>query len=272
MKTLASFALLTVACGPKAPPEPPAPTWGWMEGAQGSCWVPETFDNPTPEDLAAGRRETVDQLAMQWRGGRNDGVDFGDELARTVRDLLRQKPDQVDSVAAANLEYCQEWAAGGVATMGWGGWLQDLPAELTADDCIALVEEAWFDTLTVDRGWQHEVAMCPDEQVELSATARSEFNLGTQGPLSTVAGLSEPPAPDDALCTDDGCLWGVLLGRFESLDGQVTIFPIGPGTAFTAPGEGSLSFAINDSDHRDNAYAIVDGVQDGATVGVRPTR
>ncbi len=271
-RTLPPLLLLATACGPKEPPAPPAPEWGWIEGAEGACWVPQPFDNPTPEDLAAGRRETVDNLALQWRGGRNDGVDFGDGLAKEVRDLLRQKPDRVDAVAATNLEYCLEWAAGGVATMAWGGWLESLPAELTAGDCIALLEEPWFDTLSVDRGWQHELALCPGEEVELSATARAGFSLGPDGPSSTVAGLADTPPPEGSLCTDDGCLWGMLLGRFETLDGQVSVFPIGTGTVFTAPDEGQLSFAVNDSDHRDNAYTIVDGVQDGANLGVRPTR
>jgi hypothetical protein len=272
MKTLAPLMLIAVACGEKTPPEPVAPSWGWVEGAHGACWVPETYDNPTPEDLAAGRRETLDQLAMQWRGGRNDGVQFGDALAKEVRDLLRQKPEEVDAVASANLEYCLEWSAGGVATLGWGGWLQDLPSQLTVDDCIALLDEAWFDLLSVERSWQHELALCPDEQVELSATARSEYELSPKGPLSTVSGIVDAEVPVGALCTDEGCLLGVLLGRFESLDGQVTIFPIGAGLVFTAPAEGVLSFAVNDSDHRDNAYAVADGVQDGATVGARPTR
>ena len=87
-----------------------------------------------------------------------------------------------------------------------------------------------------------------------------------------MAGLADVSLPADALCSDEGCLWGTLLGRFETLDGQVTIFPIGAGTAFTAPGEGALSFAVNDSDHRDNAFQVVDGVQDGASIGVRPVK
>ncbi len=253
-------------------PEPVAPTWGWLEGEHGACWVPETFDNPTPEDLAGARRETVDQLALQWRGGRNDGVDFGEALARQLRDLLRQKPEQIDAVAEINLDYCLEWSASGVATMGWGGWVQALPAELTEGDCVALLDDPWFDVLSVERGWQHEVALCPGEEVELTTTVRARFKLGADGPFSTVAGLAGVETPPEALCTGEGCLLGVLLGRFESLDGQVTIFPIGTGVVFTAPAEGVLSFAINDGDHRDNAYAISEGVQDGATVGARPTR
>jgi hypothetical protein len=230
------------------------------------------MDAATAQDQATAQKQTVDQMTMQWRGGRNDGVDFGTDLAREVRDILRKKPERVDEVAAANLEFCQEWADGGVATMSWGGWLQALPDELTQGDCIAMVEVPWFEVLTVDRAWQHDVELCPDEQVELSASARSEFSLGPDGPVSTVSGVVEPSPPEDALCREEGCLWGALLGRFEGEDGQITVFVIGAGTVFTAPSEGILSFAINDGEHRDNFWSVEDGVQDGASIGVRPTR
>ncbi len=268
MRCLFPFLWL-VACGPKAPPEPVAPTWGWQDGVHGACWVPETFENPTPEDLAAGRRETVDQMALQWRGGRNDGVDFGIELAGQLRGLLRQKPERIDEILAVNHEYCLEWATEGVNTMAWGGWLQGLPELLTAGDCVARVDEPWFGGLAVDRGWQHEVELCPGEKVALSATVSSRYALGPRGPIITVAGRADSVPPEGAPCVQEDCLWGVLLGRFETREGSVTVFVIGTGTEFMAPDEGVLSFGVNDDTLRDNVWAIQDGVQDGASIGVR---
>ncbi len=261
------------ACGPKVPPPPPEPDHGWVELAKGACYEAPDFTVLDPGgELDDPRRETLDQLALQWRGGLNDGVDFGLDLARQIRDLLRERPERVEEVAATNLEYCREWAAEGVSTMAWGGWLESLTTALTEGECIAALTEDWFDILSVDRAWQHEVSLCPGETVDIEATASSTFQLGAEGPVTTLAGLADQPVPAEAPCSAEDCRWGELLTRFEALDGSVTVVPVGTATRFVAPAEGVLSFQVNDDTLRDNAWSIIDGVTDGGTVGVRPVR
>ncbi len=269
--TLLALSALT-ACGPKTPPLPPEPDFGWVELAKGACYDPPDFGALDPDELEAARRETLDQVVLQWRGGLNDGVNFGVDLAREVRDLLRDRPQRISAVVATNLVYCMEWAAEGVSTMAWGGWLESLPEDLTSGECIAALTEDWFGLLSVDRAWQHEVLLCPGETVTIEATAGSEYQLGPEGPATTVAGLFGQPIPAGAPCTDEGCAWGMLMGRFEAQDGSTTLIAISGGTTFTAPAEGTLSFQVNDDPLRDNVWAVVDGVMDGAMIGVRPTR
>ncbi|MCP4806763.1 MAG: hypothetical protein GY913_03120 [Proteobacteria bacterium] len=266
--------LLLLSCGPKNLPDVDvAPTTGWQmeEGWFGSCFVPPEYAAIEDAELRTKmQKDTIGAMALQWAGARRDGVNFDVELAEETRDYLLVYPERAQDIAAQNLEHCLGVMRDGLTTSTWGGWLVELHEDLADEACPEPLEDV-FHALDIRTGWQLDVDLCAGQEYVVRAPASEVFFLQKDGPEVTIAGLAEPLPPEGAYCREvAGCTWGQLVGRFETEDGQVEVFPIGAEKVLTAPAAGRLSVAVNDDDHSDNAFQIVDGVQDGVTVEVRP--
>ncbi len=266
--------LILLSCGPKKLPDAEAgPSSGWHieRGWSGSCFLPPDF--PAIEDTELREKmvaDTVRAMVLQWEGSRQDGVNFDGDMSDQVGLLLDKVPERVPQVAADNYELCVEVMRDDVTTSRWGRWVQDLHAELEEDDCPNPLDDT-FHTLEVNRGWQLEVELCAGQAYRIKAATTELFQLSKSGDWIGVEGEPELLPPEGAYCREvAGCAWGQLVGRFEGEDGEVELFPIGGEYEGTATQAGMLSLAINDDDHSDNAWRIVEGVQDGVTLEVRP--
>jgi hypothetical protein len=265
-----SWALLSLlACGgTKGSPASSgdAADGGWISE---SGWTGTCFDAP---DLSTdkARQDTLNAMALQWRGGRNDGVSFPLDLVVEVRDLLRERPAEIPAIAEKNLEFCRKAMSGEASTVGWGSWLEELPAQLQEGECVALLEDDRYEYIELDEGWQHDQRLCAGETLTITASTKARFRLSEGGDWLTAEGDASLEVPAGALCTDEGCLRGVLLGRFQPESGEVVIFPIGARLTWTAPGAGSLSFALNDDDFGDNAWFVEDGYADKTALTLSP--
>ena len=260
------FVLLS--CGPKAAPasSTDATPSGWhaMDGWSGSCFFAPDFTSMAADVAGSKRRATASALALQWRGGRNDGVRFDTALVDEVEALLKEEPAMVDAVAAENLGYCRELMSGAVGTLEWGSWLEEQPDRLQAGKCVQLVDAPSYHHLEIDTTWQFPVELCAGESVRITASAQDQFRLSEDGAWLNAEGV-EGEHGTDAPCTSDGALVGMLVARFGD-----TCFPVGLEASFTAPARGTLEVALNDGSPEDNAWREVDQVRDRISVEVAP--
>lgn len=268
--------LLLVSCGPKNIEQTgSAPTTGWQieEGWGGSCFVAPDFASIEDAELREKmQRDTLGAMSLQWEGSRQDGVRFDPELSDEVAAYLMPHLDRVQAVAGANLEHCVDVMGDGATTSAWGAWLEELHEQLADEDCPDPLEDT-YQTLDIGKGWQGEVEICAGTSYVVRGAALEEFRLIADGPFVTIAGHPDALPPEGAYCREvAGCAWGQLVGRFDGEDGSVEIFPIGTEQTRTATVGGVLSVAVNDDDHSDNSWQIVDGVKDGVTVEIRPAR
>jgi len=266
----------TLACGPKNIDDVEVgPTVGWHveEGWSGSCFRAPDFASIEDAELRTKMQgDTISAMVLQWEGSRQDGVKFDAEMADAVGEYLRPHLDRVQRVSTENHAQCVEVMGAGATTSAWGRWLEDLHDELAHEACPTPLEDT-FHTLDIRTGWQANVEICEGAAYVVRGAAKEEFRLSAEAPLITIDGDPDTLPPEGAYCREvAGCSWGMLVGRFDGEDGSVEIFPIGSERSLTASVAGTLSIAINDDDHSDNSWQIVDGVQDGVTVEIRPAR
>lgn len=266
------FWFLLMSCGPKATPESAADSlvgWHTRDGDRAACFVAPDFGavaDPALRDKQL--RDSVRNMALQWAGVRRDGVDFGAERVQETEALLLADLDRVPAVAAENLEHCQIAMAPGGNTAAWGSWVEDLHRELKEEACPEPFEETTA-PLDLSGAWQLELPICAGEDILLQTDATQQFRLSADGPLLTVEGDSSTAPTPEHLCPT--CTHGKLILRFEPEDGGATQYiEAGGELRWTAPSAGVISVGINDADPSDNAWRIEDGVQDGASLLVRP--
>ncbi|HJN76008.1 MAG TPA: hypothetical protein QGF58_18905 [Myxococcota bacterium] len=269
------FALI-LACGPKNVSElDTGPTAGWHveEGWGGSCFLPPDFETIEDAELRQKmQRDTLAAMSLQWEGSRRDGIRFDPDLSDEVAAYLEPHLDRVQGVADQNHAHCVEVMDQGATTSAWGLWLEELHEDLSEEACPTPLSDN-FHTLDIRTGWQADVEICAGTSYVVRGAVGEQFRLSAEGALITLAGDPDNLPPEGAFCREvAGCAWGMLVGRFEGEDGSVEVFPIGTEKTRTAAVAGTLSIAINDDDHHDNAWQIVDGVQDGVTLEIRPAR
>ena len=105
--------LMFTACGPKKEVAPAPPPVGWHaeEGWKGQCYFPPDFDElESTGGISArkmARQKALEEQLTQWRGQRQDGVEFVSSLADDVETVLLGRPEQIEAVSRKNLELCK---------------------------------------------------------------------------------------------------------------------------------------------------------------------
>lgn len=263
--TAALAAGIGLACGPKAPVEPPAPRLGWFqaEGWSASCWYPGDFEASAGGARRLMRSDAINQVIGQWRGTRNDGVRFPEELVTAIEITLLGNPERIEWVAAENAARCAAAMDGGGNLSRWQAWLEEVPARVREGLCpYAPLDYTLFDYLSIGSPWHITRPVCAGDEVDIKASSVDFYRIVENGPWITAAGDPAQPAIGTSLpCNLEGCLRGQLILKFEGDDGYRTVVPVGLGARFTAPGHGQISVQINDDTWFDNKWKVEGGIE-----------
>lgn len=281
---LPAFALLAAAtallapswaeAGKKSKPanEPPALGWYKQEGWLGDCYNPPDF-----AALASGPRrmawqETRNNLMSQWRGARGDGVAFDDKVLTNLETALLAKPERIEQVARDNHDRCKA-AMGGKGVDAWKGWIDALPAQLTAGECAsAPLDYTLFDYLSINAEWQIRTPICRDDHIWIRASANDYYRIAEKGPWINAAGDQDQPASGDLPCNTEGCYRGQLVLKFTGDSGVATIKPVGTELEFRAPEHGRIEVMINDDTMSDNVYKVESGIEHHTSIEYSPVK
>lgn len=260
---------LAEAKKPKVPPPPPV-GWNHEKDWKGDCYFPPNFEALPEGDRKMARQQTLEQLTAQWSGSREDGVVFGPELVDNVNTVLLGRPKEIEAVARKNLEMCRVAMTGG-GTDGWSSWLTGLPAKLTAGECMQPLTYTLFDYINLGQGWQRPIPLCKGDRAKITATVRDRYRIEDKGEWITAEGDSSRKAVGaEYPCNIEGCFVGMLVGRFTTEAGVVTVFPIGAGTVFTAGDHGTLEWTVNDPNWYDNRWFKSGTIEDHTAVTIAP--
>jgi len=256
----------------KAPPPPPVDAWGLIEGSKVSCYYPADFDKLPDGDRKLARQVALEQMKVQWSGGKEDGVDFEDGVIDDLETALLGRPVLIEQVARDNLEQCTTFAKGG-AVDAWRSWFTPLAGKLTAGECLRPLTYTLFDYLEIGIGWQRPIQICKGDRAHISATEKDRYRVSDKGPWINVEGDKEQKVTaSDMPCNIEGCYLGTLVGKFETDDGVVTIFPVGTDKVFVAPSNGILSWSINDNTWYDNRYFKSATIEDRVAITLEPAQ
>jgi hypothetical protein len=253
---------ILVLCGcAKKPPED-TKIVGWhVENAETgfACYYPPDFSAMGEGERIAARAAALDEMKGQWTGKRGDGIAFDESRAEDVETVLLGSPEKIEKVASDNLAKCLEVAkasaTGGGDASAWQAWFANLPATLTAGECIAHFDVQMFDYLEIGSGWQRDVNLCAGDRVIITASANDMYRITENGPWINAAGdPDQPTTSGDWPCNKEGCLAGMFIVRFTTQSGVETVYPAGLEMQFEAPEHGTLSYRINDETFFDNKY------------------
>ncbi len=268
MYSLLLVISLAEAKKPKGPPPPPPTGWVQQTGWTAHCYYPVDFSKLGEGDRRIQRQTTLEAMKSQWSGSREDGISFDADAIESVDTVLLGLPSKIEAVAAANRDKCVEAMTSGNSA-NWAAWVKTLDRSLMAGECVKPLDYTMFDYLEITSGWQREVSMCKGNKAHIIATTRDRYRISASGPWINADGdpaiLATGP---DWPCNMEGCFGGMLIGRFTSESGVVTIFPIGVEKWYTAPENGVLSWQINDSTWYDNTWFKTATIEDRTAVTV----
>ena len=247
------------------------PPVGWHESSEGQpqCYHPPQWDSFNEIDRRMKRSEGMDEALNQWRGLRNDGVSFGDDMIDAVETVLLGRPEKIEAFLIDNLARCEQGDAA-----GWEQWAKGLKAVLTAGECNHPLDYTMFDYLDIGSGWQRPLKICKGDQIIISGTVKDLYRLSDDSPWINVSGDPEQPTSGaDAPCNLEGCMAGMLIMKFVGkATGFETIVPVGQKAAFSAPEDGEVSYRINDTSFYDNKWHRSGSVMDHTAIEIRPAQ
>lgn len=269
--TLAGAMLAAPACK-KEPPAPVEAPVGWHaeEGWTASCYFPPDYTELELTDRRMARQNALQAMMSQWKGERDDGILVDARITEDVETTLLGYPDRIEAVSQQNLSYCKQVMGGVPDTDEWITWLKGLPDALTQGECIMPLRDTWFDYLDIGRGWQLEVPVCTGDPVLITGTVKDRYRLTEGGDWINVEGNGVPASAADLPCNTEGCYEGQLIARFVSEDGVESIFGVGAETVWTAPANGTLSVAINDTTYYDNDWYQSGSIIDHTAITIGP--
>lgn len=253
----------------KGPPPPPPVGWAKEAGAKGDCYHPPDFAKLPEGDRKMARQAALEGMKSQWLGARQDGVTFNPDVVDGIETALLGRPEKIEAVAAENRDLCVAVMKGG-AIGPWESWVGGLEGRLNAGECLRPFDYTLFDYLDIGVGWQRPIPVCKGEKVRITATVSDKYRIADGSEYITVAGTSEPATGPDYPCNIEGCMVGMLVGRFETDAGVIQVFPIGADKTFTAPENGTLTWAINDTTWYDNKWFKTSAIEDRAAVTAAP--
>jgi hypothetical protein len=280
LTTLASLAVLLVPVARSGRAQealPPPVGWyaepatkkkpGWLA----ACYFPPVWEGLERAERSMARQEALQAMKSQWLGERDDGIAYDRSLIEDVERTLLGRPEQIEAVSSQNAQHCREVVASGDSTDAWQRWLEEITARSREGECATPLDYQLVQYLKVDSGWQERVPVCKGDQAVFDVSLNDLFRITAGGAWFNAAGDVEQPAVGtDLPCNWDGCLRGMLIGRFVTELGVETVFPIGAHRSFEAPEDGVLSFAINDDSWGDNEWRSSGAVTDHAAVTISP--
>lgn len=279
---LFASVVLLVSCGPKKDsPGSMAHTivgWHQAEGMLGECYFPPNYAQL--EQLSGltarkqARSEALDAMLAQWGGQRNPEISFPANVVMDAETILLGRSAAIEDVSKKNLSYCQTAMNPASTSSGWEGWVSRLPSELTAGECLTPILDRLFHYLELGGAWFWQLPICGGNEVDIKATTTDRYRISEDGPWITVTGEEEVSTVLDSSfpCNETGCVAGQLVGKFEGPSGYVEFFPIGAGTRFKAPMDGTLFVGVNDTTFYDNTWYKSGGVVDHAGIEISPVR
>ncbi len=244
---------------------------GWVESDDGQpdCYFQPKWDSFTEIDRRMKRSEAMDEVLNQWRGQRNDGVSFDEELIDEVETVLLGRPEKIEAFVEANTAQCQSDNAS-----AWKSWAKGLKATLTAGECNHPLDYTMFDYLDIGTGWQRPLRICKGDRIKISGTASDQYRLSDESPWINVTGNPENPTTGaEWPCNVEGCFEGMLIMRFVGKgSGIESVVPVGSETVFTAPEDGEIAYRINDTSFYDNTWHKSGSVIDHTAIEVSPAQ
>lgn len=283
LRTLISLALLLtlVVPGPaeaskkkkrKKKGEPPPIGWQKEDGWVGSCYFPPDFSAMSSGERRMAWQETRNALMKQWQGGMGDGIQFGEKVLTNLETALLAKPERIEQVAQDNLKHCTS-AMSGQGAGAWEGWINALPAQLTAGECPnPPLDYTLFDYLNIGVEWHIPAYVCKGDNVRITASSNDFYRIADGGPWINAEGDKEQPASGPLPCNIEGCYRGQLIMRFTGESGVVTVKPVGITTDFLAPEHGKIEVMINDDSWYDNEWKTESGITHHTSIEYSPAK
>lgn len=270
MLTLLLFTDLAEAKKPKGPPPPPPMGWHKEEGWKGECWFPAEYDKLLEGDRKLARQKALEQMKVQWSGGKDEALSFDAGVIDDVETVLLGRPVAIENVSRTNLEKCLSVMKDGKDAGDWQSWLATLPSSLTAGECNVPLTYTLFDYLDIGHGWQRPVHICKGNIAKITTTVKDKYRITDKGEWITSEGTTEKAIAADFPCNIEGCTVGMVVGKFVTDAGVETVFPIGGGTVFTAPEHGTLYYSVNDTTWYDNKWFKSANVEDKTAITIEP--
>ncbi len=245
---------------------PPPAGWNPTDEGKPDCYYPPVWSEFNETERRIKRAESLDEVLMQWRGERNDGVQFDATIVERAETTLLGRPERIEEVVAQNAELCQAGNTG-----AWKSWAKSLPSVLTVGECNTPLDYTMFDYLDIAAGWQRPLPICKGNRVVIKGSGGDKYRIQDDGPWINVNGDSaQSTTGTDWPCNMEGCLAGMLMGKFVGESGMENIFVVGTETVFTAPEHGEISYRINDKVFYDNAWFKSGGLIDHTAIEVSP--
>ncbi|MBN1337518.1 MAG: hypothetical protein JXB39_16315 [Deltaproteobacteria bacterium] len=270
--SLVAGLLPVLGCGPKTPVVV-IPEIGWHseEGWKGACYYPPEWEGLEDTERRIARQAALEEMKRQWRGLRQDGVQFDAEAVEDVETTLLGRPEHIEMVSQKNYAFCKEVMAASAAVAPWREWFGTLTATLTAGECHHPFDYQLIQYLDINHSWQENIHFCMGERAIITASTSDKYRISKQGPWINADGDQDLPATRKELpCTESGCFEGQLVGRFVTESGIVTIFPLGTEAQFEAPEHGTFSFTVNDDTYYDNEWHKTGAVTEHTAVTFTP--
>jgi len=269
-----SLLALMLACGPKEE-KPKAPTVGWHQEATWShgCFHPKKYEDLLPLERQEERELALDEMVAQWKGEKGDGISIEEQLVTEVEDTILADMQKVEKVSRENLAKCKQSASGQLATSEWKSWVIQLPKTLTVGECNTHFTNTVLDYLEIDFAWSpaEPLPICRGDQIVISGSDSDKYRISDDGPWINIYGdADKSTSGTDLPCNGEGCLAGMLIMRFVSVDGDEEVYPVGKRMEFTAPADGRITYGINDNSWFDNAWYVANGLQHHASITVAP--
>jgi hypothetical protein len=254
---LGSFALVLFLGGcPKKTSNVVIEGWHSEEEWKGQCYYHKNFSVLGRAEVYDARQNSMSAMMSQWRGEREDGIQFDEGKVVDLETTMLGKIELVDVIAGQNQKHCIEHFSGKADPQAWKNWFWGINGILTAGDCKSQpLNYTLFDYLDIGKGWQISASVCEGDQVVVKGSTIDYYKVSDDGPWINIAGdLENRAMTDDYPCTLEGCFVGSLILRFTDEVGNETILPVGEETVFSAPVHGKIEVQINDSTYYDNVY------------------
>ena len=253
----------------KTPAGPTAPGWYRGPGWSADCYHPPDFAAMAEGPRRMAWNEARDGIVAQWRGQRNDGVKFDEQMVTDLETVMMAKADRVTTVVQENWEQCKAAMSGGGAA-AWEAWIPKIAARLTQGECpYPPLDYTAFNYLNINSAWQNQLYVCKGDRVVVHATDADYYQIVPGGPWINAGGDPAQKATGGLPCNTE-CLKGQLILKYTSDSHEEMILPVGLAAEFLVPNHGRIEVMINDDVLSDNKYKVENRIEHHTGIEVKP--